>query len=101
MYGHGKCPKCGEPVSRCDLDKVIVGDSFGGPFFHGVAICCANPQCHSVLSVSVDPTSLAADIVDRVVRKIQGKNSQRILVATVNVPHILVLKALTKRFAVA
>ena len=73
MFGHGKCPKCGQSVSHCDIDKIIVGDQLAGPFFHGVAICCANQQCHAVLSVSVDPASLAEDIAQSVVRKMQGK----------------------------
>ena len=71
MMGHGKCPKCDAPVSHCDLDQVIVGDKFSGPFFHGVSACC--PACKTVLGVSVDPAALAADIAQQVFRRIQGK----------------------------
>jgi energy-converting hydrogenase Eha subunit B len=72
MFGHGKCPKCDQPVSRCDLDKIVVGDQFAGPFFHGVAICCPNPSCKTVLGVSIDPFTLVADIVAQVARRGQG-----------------------------
>jgi hypothetical protein len=54
------------------MKAVTVGDQLAGPFFHGVAICCANPQCHKVLSVVADPSSLAADIARRVAKEIRG-----------------------------
>ena len=72
MLGYGKCPHCGQPVSRCEMQKVTIGDQFAGPFFHGVAVCCANPQCQRVLSVIADPSSLAADVAHRVAREIRG-----------------------------
>jgi hypothetical protein len=68
MFGHGKCPKCGHDVNRCDLDKIVIGDQYAGPFFHGVAICCANAACKTVLGVSIDPASLAADVAQQVAR---------------------------------
>lgn len=73
MFGHGKCPKCDQPVRHCDLDQIIVGDKAFGPFFHGVAMCCPNAKCHAVLGVSVDPLALAADIAQQVVGKLRGK----------------------------
>ena len=72
MYGHGKCQKCGTAISYCEMDQIIVGNQVSGPFFHGVAMCCPNGQCHAVLGVSIDPSSLVADIVHQVARKIQG-----------------------------
>lgn len=71
MFGYGKCPKCDQPISHCDVGKIVVGDQFAGPFFHGVTMCC--PRCKTVLGVSVDPSSLVADIVAQVTRKIQAK----------------------------
>ncbi len=71
MIGHGKCPKCQDTVIRCDLDQIIVGNKGIGPFFHGVSMCC--PRCGTVLGVSVDPSSLVADIVDQVAKRIQGR----------------------------
>jgi hypothetical protein len=72
MYGYGKCPKCGQDVTRCEMKAITVGDGFSGPTFHGVAVCCANPQCQVVLSIVADPNVLAADIAHRVRREIQG-----------------------------
>jgi hypothetical protein len=36
-----------------------------------VSMCC--PRCGTVLGVSVDPSSLVADIVDQVAKRIQGR----------------------------
>ena len=73
MFGHGKCPTCGESVSRCDLDAIIVGNQVSGPFFHGVSMCCPNAKCHAVLGVSIDPSAFAVDVARQVTRQIQGK----------------------------
>jgi hypothetical protein len=73
MFGHGRCPKCTEPVHHCGFYNITVGDQFAGPFFHGVAICYPNPQCQTVLSVTVDPASLVSDIANLVAKRIQGK----------------------------
>jgi hypothetical protein len=75
MLGHGKCPRCGEPVGHCELDKIIIGDKAFGPFFHGVAMCCPNPKCQTVLGVSIDPSSLAYDVAHQVMKKIEEKRA--------------------------
>jgi phage FluMu protein Com len=69
MFGHGKCPKCSADISQCDLDKIVIGDQFAGPFFHGVSMCC--PKCKTVLGVSADPEALAQDIVQKLFRRIE------------------------------
>lgn len=70
MFGHGKCPRCEAAINRCDLDQIVIGNQVTGPFFHGVSACC--PQCKTVLGVSIDPASLAADVAQQVTR-ILGK----------------------------
>lgn len=71
MFGHGKCPKCGTEITRCDLDQVTIGGPHAGPMFHGAAACC--PTCKTVLGVTIDPLSLAADIARQVARQISEK----------------------------
>jgi phage FluMu protein Com len=73
MFGTGKCPKCGDTVMRCDLDKIIIGNQGLGPFFHGISANC--PKCKTVLGVSIDPVSLAEDIASEVVQRI-GKRTR-------------------------
>ena len=63
MFGHGRCPVCKQDVSRCDREKITVGEGFAGPFFNAVAICCPNAQCRTVLSVIADPMSQVQDIL--------------------------------------
>ena len=67
---HGKCPKCAETVAQCTYYPVVIGDKAFGPFFHGISMCCS--KCKTVLGVSADPVSMAQDVADLVVAKIQG-----------------------------
>ena len=71
MFGHGKCPKCEKEVMQADMESITVGDTFSGPFFRGVSICC--PQCKTILGVIADPASMASDIASQIERNIREK----------------------------
>lgn len=71
MVGHGKCAKCGQPITNFTLDQVRIGSALSGPFFYGISICC--PFCDTIIGVSVAPVTLADDIAQRVSQQILGK----------------------------
>jgi len=73
MIGHGKCPKCDNATNEYDFEEAIIGDKFSGPFFNGIAICCR--KCKTVLGVSIDPASIAADVARAVTREKSGKRA--------------------------
>jgi hypothetical protein len=71
MFGHGKCPRCEQPVDHCELDQIVIGNQLSGRFFHGASACC--PKCHTVLGVFADPSALASDIAQQTTRKLKGR----------------------------
>jgi hypothetical protein len=64
----GKCPKCGEVVTRASVEDVDIVRSGGGAQFVGASIFC--PHCNTILGLSVDPLALKRDIVREVVKKL-------------------------------
>ncbi len=59
----GKCPKCEATLSSVNIEHVDVSQNFQSRW-HGVSYTC--PHCRTILSVSIDPISLKADIVKEV-----------------------------------
>jgi len=57
----GSCPKCDAVVNSVRMEEVLI---FGpdGAQWKGVKYVCLS--CDSVLSVSLDPVSMDADLVD-------------------------------------
>lgn len=63
-----KCPKCGGAIGHVNLNGIDVHVG-GQSRWHGSAYSC--PLCSSILSVSIDPISLKADIIAGVVEKMK------------------------------
>jgi hypothetical protein len=56
----GKCPKCENLVTHVTMEHVEAR-VLGGTTRHGVSYLC--PSCRTVLSVSIDPIAIQADIL--------------------------------------
>jgi len=55
----GKCPGCGNSVTRLDCNTVDL--TIGVQSWHAVTYNC--PTCHTVLGCQIDPIALRSDIV--------------------------------------
>jgi hypothetical protein len=65
MNSQGKCPKCAKPLRKVQVEDVdiYVGDE---KRFGGVSFSCR--KCHTVISCSLDPIVLKAEIVGEILQ---------------------------------
>lgn len=57
----GKCPHCKKTLHHVELETPPIHQGFGGQVkWKGVSYIC--PFCKMILSVSIDPTVIAAEI---------------------------------------
>jgi hypothetical protein len=70
----GRCPKCGFVVYQVKTEPIsVVTGPFGtGESYKAVSYLCL--ACDAVLSVSIDPLALEADIIKQVARVIRRKS---------------------------
>jgi hypothetical protein len=62
------CPKCDAPIHHARLENMTINAP--EEQFVGVSYSC--PVCHHILSVSIDPIAIKADIVDEIVERLRG-----------------------------
>jgi len=63
MFYAGKCPKCEKKLSWVKVEAIDAKTDVAS--YKGVSYLC--PSCNSVLSASLDPLAVKADIVKEVV----------------------------------
>jgi hypothetical protein len=56
---NGQCPKCNVPISSVTLERITIKGKETN--WKGVSYLC--PSCNCVLSVSIDPVALKAEIL--------------------------------------
>lgn len=66
MINGGKCPGCGQTVTRAVIENVNIGPLIGQVMYKGVSFSCPNMTCRHVFSVGIDPIALKSDIVSEV-----------------------------------
>jgi hypothetical protein len=64
MSHSGKCPYCNKVVARAVMETITIG----GADAHSKGVSYLCPHCHVVLSLSMDPLALNADLVRHLVR---------------------------------
>ena len=58
----GKCPGCAKGITSVNLEPISVR---GGPLmWEAVAYLC--PECHTILSVGMDPVALKTETVNEI-----------------------------------
>jgi uncharacterized protein with PIN domain len=68
MANFGKCPHCKKTVSHAKIETITVEAGIYEAY-EGVTYVC--PHCHSVLGVGIDPLSLNADVVSRLLKALR------------------------------
>jgi hypothetical protein len=78
MIPIGKCPKCGDLVSRAVFDEIDISASPGiaGPTYRGYTILCPNANCRTVLGAGFDPLAIKADTVAEILKAIGVKKGR-------------------------
>ena len=68
MINTGKCPNCDKTLTNVNIEDVTISVGFT-PTSKGVSYVC--PDCHSILSVQIDPVALKAEIIDAVIASLK------------------------------
>jgi hypothetical protein len=64
----GKCPKCDKLISSVTASPAKQQSTLKGRQYDGVFYTC--PFCAAILGTGIDPTAVAYDAVDEIVRRL-------------------------------
>jgi phage FluMu protein Com len=69
MISQGKCPKCEKTLATVSVENtgIVVGMQ---KKWRGISYFC--PYCKTILSVSIDPVALKADVIEGVVEALRN-----------------------------
>ncbi|WP_313226256.1 hypothetical protein [Stutzerimonas chloritidismutans] len=70
MINTGKCPKCEKILQNAHIEPIELKQGFNQATWNGAAISC--PWCKTILSASIDPLAIKADIVNEI-KKLLGR----------------------------
>ena len=68
----GKCPGCGQVAFTVNVERINISSGPAGATWVGVSYVCPNPQCRTLLGVSIDPVALKTDIVREIGKKLKA-----------------------------